>query len=271
MKSIIVRSAIVLGLGIAPGAVLAQTQYEGQAGASTGAQTECPPGSECPGAGGAQMEGQAGATTEQPAEGQAGATAEGQAETTIKKPPEGQAGATTETETEGQAGATTEEPAEGQAATGTETQTEGQAGATTEEPAEGQAEAPAEEPTEGTAQTEQPEGEAETEGTAQTEQPADSQDETETGAIAPAEVTVEQKTEIKQVVQEVDVEPVAVDRIDFDIDVGVAVPRTIEVHPLPPRIVRIVPEYEGYLYFILADGRIVIVEPDTLKIVVIIV
>jgi hypothetical protein len=209
MKSIIVRSAIVLGLGIAPGAVLAQSEQI--------LKPQVQP----------QTEGQSGgATMEQPAEGQAGAT--------------------------------TEQPAEGQAQTGTET--EGQAGTT-----------PTEEPTEGKAQTEQPaEGQTETEGTAQTEQPAD-QDETQTGAIAPAEVTVEQKTEIKQVVQEVDVEPIAVDRIDFDINVGVAVPRTIVVHPLPPRIVEIVPEYEGYLYFILADGRIVIVEPDTLKIVVIIV
>jgi hypothetical protein len=239
MKRIIVRSAIILGLGIAPGAVLAQSeqilkpptqpQTEGQSG---GATMEQP------------AEGQAGATTEQPAEGQAGAT--------MKKPPEGQAGTTTETETEGQAGATpTEEPTEGTAQT--------------EQPA-GEAE------TEGQAQTEQPaEGQTETEGTAQTEQPADSQDQTETGAIAPAEVTVEQKTEIKQVVQEVDVEPIAVDRIDFDLNVGVAVPRTIEVHPLPPRIVEIVPEYRDYRYFVLADGRIVIVEPDTLKIVVIIV
>jgi hypothetical protein len=260
MKRIIVRSAIILGLGIAPGAVLAQSeqilkppvqpQTEGQSG---GATMEQP------------AEGQAGATTEQPAEGQAG--------TTMKKPPEGQAGATTEQPAEGQAGTTpTEEPTEGQAEAPAEQPTEGQAEAPAEEPTEGQAEAPAEEPTEGQAQTEQPaEGQTETEGTAQTEQPADSQDQTETGAIAPAEVTVEQKTEIKQVVQEVDVEPIAVDRIDFDINVGVAVPRTIEVHPLPPRIVRIVPEYENYLYFVLADGRIVIVEPDTLKIVVIIV
>jgi hypothetical protein len=245
MKGIIIKSVFALGLGIAPCVALAQTQTEGQAGATTGGQAECAPGAECPG--GQQMEGQAGAATE------------GQAGTEVKPP-------------EGQAGATTEEPKEGQAATETEPKTEGQAEAKPEEPAEGQAEAPAEEPAEGTAQTEEPaEGQTETEGTAQTEQPADSQDETQTGAVPPAEVTVEQKTEIKQVIQEVEVEPIPVDRIDFDINVGIAVPRTIEVHPLPPRIIRIVPEYEGYLYFILADGRLVIVEPDTLKIVVIIV
>jgi hypothetical protein len=266
MKSIIVRSAIVLGLGIAPGAVLAQTEQTQEILPKQQQQ---------------QTEGQSGATTDTQG---AGAAAEGQAGTEMK-PPEGQAASGTETKTEGQAGAT-EEPAEGKAASGTDTQTEGQAGANTEEPTEGQASTTEEKPaegtaqsdkpegeaeTEGTAQTEQPEGEAETEGTAQTEQPADSQDETETGAIAPTEVTVEQKTEIKQVVQEVDVEPIAVDSVDFDISVGVAVPQTIEVHPLPPRIVEIVPAYEGYRYFLLADGRIVIVEPDTLEIVVIIV
>jgi hypothetical protein len=253
MKGIIIKSVFALGLGIAPCVALAQAQTEGQSGATTGGQA-CPPGAECP-SGGQQMEGQAGATTE------------GQADTEVM-PPEGQAGATTETETEGQAGTTpTEEPTEGQAEAPAEEPTEGQAEAPAEEPTEGQAEAPAEEPTEG--QAEAP-AEEPTEGQAQTDQPAD-QDQTETGAVPPAEVTVEQKTEIKQVVQEVDVDPIPVDRIDFDIDVGVAVPRTIEVRPLPPQIVRIVPEYEDYLYFVLADGRIVIVEPDTLEIVVIIV
>ena len=47
-------------------------------------------------------------------------------------------------------------------------------------------------------------------------------------------------------------------------------PQTIELYPLPPRVVEIVPVYDDYRYFILADGRIVIVEPDTLLIVYII-
>jgi hypothetical protein len=34
--------------------------------------------------------------------------------------------------------------------------------------------------------------------------------------------------------------------------------------------VKIVPQYEGYRFFILADGRIIIVDPDTLEIVYII-
>jgi hypothetical protein len=64
------------------------------------------------------------------------------------------------------------------------------------------------------------------------------------------------------------VEPVDV---DFDVNVGVAVPRTVTLRPLPPRVIEIVPAYRDYEYFVLADGRIVIVEPDTLKIVYILV
>ena len=59
--------------------------------------------------------------------------------------------------------------------------------------------------------------------------------------------------------------------IDIDINVGVAVPSTVVLHPLPPRVIEIVPAYRGYEYFVLADGRIIIVEPGTLKIVYILV
>jgi len=82
------------------------------------------------------------------------------------------------------------------------------------------------------------------------------------------DVTIEQKTEITQVIKEENVDPIDV---DFDVSVGVAVPETVkvELQPVPTRIVQIVPEYEGYLFFVLADGRIVIVEPSSLEIVVI--
>jgi hypothetical protein len=55
--------------------------------------------------------------------------------------------------------------------------------------------------------------------------------------------------------------------IDIEINVGVKVPTTIELHRLPPRVVEIVPAYRSYVFFVLADGRIVIVNPDTLVIV----
>ncbi|MBB6469930.1 hypothetical protein HNQ96_005824 [Aminobacter lissarensis] len=83
-------------------------------------------------------------------------------------------------------------------------------------------------------------------------------------------ITVEQKTEITQIIKEEKVEPITV---DVDVSVGVLVPQTVKVklRPLPPRIVKIVPAYADYLFFLLADGRIVIVEPSTLEIVVILI
>jgi hypothetical protein len=39
------------------------------------------------------------------------------------------------------------------------------------------------------------------------------------------------------------------------------VPRTIELHRLPPKAVEIVPAYREHLCFIVADGTIVIVDP----------
>ncbi|MCC2608471.1 DUF1236 domain-containing protein [Neorhizobium petrolearium] len=82
-----------------------------------------------------------------------------------------------------------------------------------------------------------------------------------TGSI---DISTEQKTEIRNVLVENRVEPAD---IDVDVSVGVAVPQTVELHPLPPRIVEIVPAYRGYEYFVLADGRIIIVEPATHEVV----
>lgn len=82
-----------------------------------------------------------------------------------------------------------------------------------------------------------------------------------TGSI---NVSTEQKTEIRSILVENKVEPVD---IDINVSVGVAVPETVEFHPLPPRIVEIVPAYRGYEYFVLADGRIIIVEPKTHEVV----
>jgi len=87
-----------------------------------------------------------------------------------------------------------------------------------------------------------------------------------TGSVrAPAEITTEQRTKIRTSLHETHVKPVA--HVDFDINVGVAVPNTIVLAPLPATIVEIVPAYQGYEFFELADGTIVIVDPNTLQIV----
>ncbi|EJC84180.1 Mg chelatase, cobalamin biosynthesis protein CobN [Rhizobium leguminosarum bv. trifolii WSM2297] len=81
-------------------------------------------------------------------------------------------------------------------------------------------------------------------------------------------ISVEQQTEIRTVVKEVHVAPVK--EVDFTVSVGTKIPKKVRLERLPKRIVKIVPQYEGYRFFILADGRIVIVDPDALTIVYII-
>lgn len=75
----------------------------------------------------------------------------------------------------------------------------------------------------------------------------------------------DQQTTIVQDFSGVDVTPVP--SVDFDVDVGAAVPSSVELHPVPDSIVKVVPGYSKYEYFRIADGRTVIVEPTTKKIV----
>ncbi|MEZ2329731.1 DUF1236 domain-containing protein, partial [Mesorhizobium sp. RCC_202] len=104
---------------------------------------------------------------------------------------------------------------------------------------------------------------------ASTEQNAQTNTQTDQGKTASINnVTVEQKTQVTQIIHETKVEPVR--DVSFDISVGVEVPRhKVHLHRLPSRIVKIIPAYESYEYFVLADGRIVIVDPDSYKIVLI--
>jgi hypothetical protein len=56
---------------------------------------------------------------------------------------------------------------------------------------------------------------------------------------------------------------------NFDVRVGTRVPRSVHYAVLPQDIVRIVPQYRGFDYFLVED-EIVIVDPHTLEIVAII-
>ncbi|MYZ50410.1 DUF1236 domain-containing protein, partial [Propylenella binzhouense] len=86
------------------------------------------------------------------------------------------------------------------------------------------------------------------------------------GGPAP-QISAEKKTKIRESVVNVGVKPVDV---DVNVSVGVAVPRTVTLHPLPPTIISLVPEYEGYQFFLLPDGTIVIVDPTDYLIVTVI-
>ncbi len=77
-------------------------------------------------------------------------------------------------------------------------------------------------------------------------------------------LTTEQKTTIRQKV--LTSSAPRVEHVDFDVKVGVAVPRTVRVAPLPTTIVEIEPEWRGYMYFVSGD-QIIVVEPGSLRIV----
>jgi hypothetical protein len=184
-----------------------------------------------PAEGEATVEGEAGATVE----GEADATAEGEAEVL----PEGETG-------------TAEAPAEEEPA---ETTAEGEAAPTDEEAAE----APAEE--------EEPEATAEGEATDETETAGGAAIDVETtGSIS---VNEEQRTQIAEVVNTIDIEPADV---DFDISVGTTIPTTSQValRIVPDDLVSVVPEFRGHLHFVGSDRRIVIVDPCTMRIAAII-
>ncbi|WP_099863908.1 DUF1236 domain-containing protein [Pararhizobium haloflavum] len=77
-------------------------------------------------------------------------------------------------------------------------------------------------------------------------------------------ITTEQVPEIRRVFVESAPEPVAV---DFDVVTGAVVPDTVTVQPLPQPVVELVPQYEGYNYVALQDGRYAIVEPASSEVV----
>jgi hypothetical protein len=57
--------------------------------------------------------------------------------------------------------------------------------------------------------------------------------------------------------------------VNFNVAVGVRIPRDVHVEVLPEDVVEIVPQYEGYDYIVVGD-QILIVDPDSLAIIAII-
>ncbi|HSI40425.1 MAG TPA: DUF1236 domain-containing protein [Xanthobacteraceae bacterium] len=83
-----------------------------------------------------------------------------------------------------------------------------------------------------------------------------------TGSV---DLTPERRSTIRQTIVRQNVKPMR--EVNFSVNIGVAVPRNVEVYVLPAQVVEVVPQYRGYRYFVLADGRIVILDPDTFEIV----
>ena len=84
-----------------------------------------------------------------------------------------------------------------------------------------------------------------------------------------ANVTAEQKTRIKTIFSRHHVEPAR--NLNVSVNVGVRLPHSVHLYPVPEDIIVIVPDYRGYEYIMLGDDRVAIVDPDTFEVVDIIV
>jgi Protein of unknown function (DUF1236) len=99
-------------------------------------------------------------------------------------------------------------------------------------------------------------------------------------------VSEDQHSQIKTVIARVSGPESRVDRrkIDFSVSIGTRVPRSVQVVTLPDEIVRIVPQYRGFNYFVISyrtkdfggsdfyfvKDQLVVIDPQTLEIVAII-
>ncbi|MBZ9799004.1 DUF1236 domain-containing protein [Mesorhizobium sp. ES1-4] len=241
MKHVLITSMLAVGLGC--GTAMAQTQSGTDTNCASGT-TNCQSGS--------KMKDQAQGTkskTDQQAQDKAKIQTDQQAQ--------GKAGTKTDQQAQDKTKIQTDQQAQGKAGTKTDQQAQDKTKIQTDQQAQGKA---------GTKTDQQAQDKTKIQTDQQAQGKNSTQDKTSTASIN--NVTVEQKTKITQVIRETKVEPVA--NVDFDVSVGIEVPRhKIRLHRLPARIVKIVPAYEAYDYFVLADGRIVIVDPDTYKIVLI--
>jgi hypothetical protein len=99
------------------------------------------------------------------------------------------------------------------------------------------------------------------------EGPSTSQQNAATSAPNAPAVAPEKAAKINEVISREKVQ--SVDNVNFSVSVGVNIPSTVTVRPLPPTIVEIVPEYRGYDYIVVRE-EIVIIEPRTRRIVTVV-
>jgi hypothetical protein len=85
-------------------------------------------------------------------------------------------------------------------------------------------------------------------------------------SVDSASLSTEQRTRIRSTVLTANAPRVT--NVNFSVNVGTVVPRSVRLVAVPSTLVEIHPAWRGYRYFVYED-RIVIVEPSTLKIVTI--
>jgi Protein of unknown function (DUF1236) len=87
------------------------------------------------------------------------------------------------------------------------------------------------------------------------------------GGGANVQLSQDQRTKIKDIVVK-DRNVARIPSAEFNVRVGVAVPRTVHVAALPPEVVTLVPEYRGFEYVIVGE-QLLIIDPNTMEIVAI--
>ena len=81
------------------------------------------------------------------------------------------------------------------------------------------------------------------------------------------EVTQKDAQALKEALVGHKVQPVQDKEAQVEISVGAEVPGTVTLYPVPLEVVEAAPAFQAHDFFILTDGRIVIVDPATLRIV----
>jgi hypothetical protein len=82
-------------------------------------------------------------------------------------------------------------------------------------------------------------------------------------------VTTEQKTRVRSAFTRHRVEPAR--DLDVAINVGVRIPHSVHLYPVPMDVIEIVPAYRDYQYILLDDNRVAIIDPATFEVVDIII
>jgi len=82
---------------------------------------------------------------------------------------------------------------------------------------------------------------------------------------APPALSADQSSDILAAIRAAAVVPET--NMDFDPSIGAKVPQHVTLLPLPLRAIQLLPNFEGYLFFLLPDGRAPIVSPTSLEIV----
>ena len=102
---------------------------------------------------------------------------------------------------------------------------------------------------------------------AETQKGATDTSRSQTTGTAAAGPPAEKRTQITSAIKSEKIE--AATHVNFNVSVGTTIPTSVRLHPLPPKVVEIYPEWRGY-EVVLVKGRYVIVKPETHEIVYII-